>query len=172
MSGGGFSAAQLGRTLGNARDEALDAAAFGKDGDAEARASCEAAMEEESKSPLAIAAEIEEHHRTKRSLKDERADILAIGFQTTHAENQEFASLIVCATAGIFAVSIHYVFFSIWLLAYLLYRRATKQTRIQRAATDDLEGLVGRLRQVEEVDREQRAALKAIAEAWCGGRAG
>lgn len=160
----------MGRVLESARSGALQDA-FGEDGAVEAREACEAMIEEESKGPLAIATELEEHHRTKRLLKAERADILAIGFQTTHSENQEFASLIVCATAGIFAVSIHFSFFSIWLLAYMLYRRSTKQTRVQRAAVDDLEGLVHRLRQVEEADRERRAALKAVAEAWSAGLA-
>ena len=35
---------------------------------------------------------------------------------------QEFASLIVCAVAGLFAVSIHYIFFVVWLAGYMVYR--------------------------------------------------
>lgn len=168
---GGVSSTQLGRTMRIARDDALQQG-FGEQDAGGARARCEAAIEEEAEGPAAMAAEIEDFHRERQSLKKARADILAVGFQTTHSENQEFASLIVCATAGIFAVSIHYVFFSIWFFAYMLYRRSTKQTRVQRAAVDDLQGLVERLRQVDEAEQERRAALKMLATAWADGRPG
>lgn len=168
---GGVSSTQLGRALRGARDDALQAT-FGGEAASEARAGCEELIEEETKNPLSIATELEEFHRERQSLKAEKADLLAVGFQTTTSENQEFASLIVCATAGIFAVSIHFSFFGIWLFAYLLYRRSTKQTRIQRAAVDDLQGLVDRLRQVEEAEQERRVALRALGGAWAAGRAG
>lgn len=166
--GGAVSSVNVGRLLRGAAEEELKA--FGE-AEVEARAECAAQLQQETDAVLAIVSPIEEGHRERQKLKAARADILAVGFQTTGAENQEFASLIVCATAGIFAVSIHWGFFSIWAIAYMLYRRSTKQTRTQRAASDDLQGLVARLREVEEADREHRAALKARAEAWSAGRA-
>ena len=63
---------------------------------------------------------------------------------------QEFASLIVCAVAGLFAVSIHYGFFVVWLAGYLVYRRATRATRRQRSAMEDLESITGRLREAQQ----------------------
>lgn len=177
---GGISAPRLRQALEEAARAELEAA-FGPppsgEGAAPAAAStprgdCERRAAAEIEEAVAIAGAVEEGHRERTKLRATRADILAVGFQTTGAENQEFASLIVCATAGIFAVSIHWGFFSIWLVAYLLYRRSTKQVREQRAAVDDLQGLMERLRQVEEAEEERRAALRTLSEAWSAGRQG
>ena len=72
---------------------------------------------------IPLLAELEDSRREYRQLKIERADHLAVGYQDSVSENQEFASLVVCATAGIFAVSVHYVFFFVMGFAYTMYRR-------------------------------------------------
>eukprot|EP00928_Gymnodinium_smaydae_P043842 TRINITY_DN29300_c0_g1_i1.p2 TRINITY_DN29300_c0_g1~~TRINITY_DN29300_c0_g1_i1.p2 ORF type:complete len:282 (+),score=74.75 TRINITY_DN29300_c0_g1_i1:71-916(+) len=108
--------------------------------------------------------------REQKDLRAKRADLLAVGFQSQSAENQEFAALVVCATAGIFAVSIHYGFFVIWGFAYMVYRKATQQTRIQRASSDDLQGIVERLRELDALEATQRSQLQALAEAWRQGQ--
>eukprot|EP00405_Crypthecodinium_cohnii_P010479 CAMPEP_0206426274 /NCGR_PEP_ID=MMETSP0324_2-20121206/4277_1 /ASSEMBLY_ACC=CAM_ASM_000836 /TAXON_ID=2866 /ORGANISM="Crypthecodinium cohnii, Strain Seligo" /LENGTH=216 /DNA_ID=CAMNT_0053891191 /DNA_START=186 /DNA_END=836 /DNA_ORIENTATION=- len=104
-------------------------------------------------------------------LEKEKADVLAVGFQRTGAENQEFAALVICATAGIFAVSLHAGFFVIWLFAYALYKRSTRQIREQRAASSDLGELVARLHELESSENELRDSLKKVAKAWAEGRA-
>mmetsp|Transcript_127534 Transcript_127534/g.284474 ORF Transcript_127534/g.284474 Transcript_127534/m.284474 type:complete len:239 (-) Transcript_127534:54-770(-) len=166
------SAAQLGASLRQAAEEELGAPL-----------AAEAPAEEQSEAvPLprrlaleaqeaeALVASLEELRRERATLKAERADILAIGFQTTGAENQEFASLVVCATAGIFAVSIHWGFFSIFAVSYAIYRRSTVEVRKQRAAVDDLQEIVDRLREVQTEEAAQLASLQARAAAWAEGR--
>jgi len=123
-----------------------------------------------SQEAITLARDIEEGRRERTRLRADRADILAVGFQTTGAENQEFASLVVCATAGVFAVSIHWGFFSIFAVAYALYRRSTRAIQKQRAAVDSLQDIVDRLKELDRVEAEKQAALQGLAAAWLEGR--
>ncbi|OLQ11170.1 hypothetical protein AK812_SmicGene5023 [Symbiodinium microadriaticum] len=100
----------------------------------------------------------------------QRADCLAVGFQNPNAENQEFASMIVCATAGIFAVSIHYIFFSVFALGYYVYRRSTRATRRQHAALEDLQEITDRLKELEKLETERLSSLRSSIKAWQEGR--
>lgn len=109
------------------------------------------------------------HERTQ--LRQARADNLAVGYQGMSGENQEFGALIVCATAGIFGVSIHYSFFAIFFASYYIYRRATAATREQRAAGDELTAIMARLRELEALDEERVKVLQSIVEAWREDRA-
>ncbi|CAE8722252.1 unnamed protein product, partial [Polarella glacialis] len=119
---------------------------------------------------VTLVSELEAHRRERQTLKVARADCLAVGFQNPNAENQEFAALIVCATAGIFAVSIHFSFFSLFGLGYYVYRRSTRTVRKQHAASDDLGEITERLREVETLSSTHLAIIIARAEAWKEGR--
>lgn len=167
---GGISTTVLGRSIVAAAEVEMDAA-FGEGSEGAARTEVEAAVGREKVETLAIVSELEETLKEVRKLRAEKADILAVGFQTTGSENQEFAALIVCATAGIFAVSLHFSFFAIWAIAYLLYKRATRQIRTQRAASDDLGEIVERLRVHEDIEEQLRSRLRAHAAAWAAGLA-
>jgi len=118
---------------------------------------------------VAVLREIENSHLERSSLKKRRATYLAESFQSSQAENKEFASLVVCATAGIFAVSVHFAFFSIFAVSYAIYRSSTKQVRIQRNSVTLLQEALDELRELERADVERIEALRAKAAAWVSG---
>lgn len=136
------------------------------------RAACVQRVAREIDGPASDLQAAGELGRERNKLQAQRADCLAVGFQSQGAENMEFGSLVVCAIAEIFAVSIHYGFFAIFGLAYMMYRRSTKATRIQRASTDELQGILDRLRELDELEAERWAAVRAYGEAWQAGLPG
>jgi len=109
-------------------------------------------------------------NRAERAkLSNQRSDLLAVGYQNMVGENKEFGALILCAIAGIFAVSLHPIFFSIFGIAYWLYRRSTAQVRKQRAAVEELEGILEQIKELEEKEAQQITGLSIKAKAWsCG----
>jgi len=127
---------------------------------------CHVRVNHEVEQGVAILDGIYELRRERKMLGNERGDLLAVGFQDQAAENREFGALVVCAVAGIFAVSIHYAFFSIFGLSYLLYRNATKAVRRQRAATDDLQQVIDRMKDTEKEEAERWQTMLLLAEAW------
>jgi len=132
---------------------------------------CRAAMDEERQQAMTLLNELQEHRRERTRLKMKRADLLAVGFQSSSQENKEFAALVVCAAAGIFAVSIHWAFFSIWGIAYIIYRRSTEMVRTQRTATDNLQETLDALKALQTEDDKKVAALRARASSWSTGSA-
>lgn len=169
----GSSSISVGSLSASLRDAATKnlQATFGEASGSQDWTSCEAQLEQETQQALVLVSELEGYHKERTRLKEKRADLLAVGFQTTGAENQEFASLVVCASAGIFAVSIHWGFFSIFAVSYALYRRSTVAVRKQRKATDDLQDTVDRLKELVELEAERISSLRAHAEAWAQGNA-
>lgn len=162
----GGDAGRLAVRMRQLAEEACEAEA-----DAKAKAACQERLLGHAEEAIALADALAEGRRERGRLRAERADILAVGFQTTTAENQEFASLVVCATAGIFAVSVHWSFFSVFGVSYALYRRSTKEVRKQRAAVEHLEGVIARLKALDQEEAERLEALRARARAWDAGSA-
>lgn len=115
---------------------------------------------------LAKVAAVSELRQEHKQLRTRRADLLAVGYQDQVGENQEYAALAVCAIAGIFAVSISYVFFIAWGLSYFLYRRATVKLRAKHEATAKLQDTLDRIREVDEEVSQYRADLHTLAMAW------
>jgi len=126
-------------------------------------------MERDAADTVSMLSKVEESQLEQHRLKMKRADLLAVGFQSSGAENQEFASLVMCATAGIFAVSVHYGFFGAFAFSYWLYRGSTKAVRIQRNSAEVLQETIDRMRELEQDNVEHLAALRLRAAAWAGG---
>eukprot|EP00933_Yihiella_yeosuensis_P050523 TRINITY_DN4832_c0_g1_i1.p1 TRINITY_DN4832_c0_g1~~TRINITY_DN4832_c0_g1_i1.p1 ORF type:complete len:234 (-),score=52.52 TRINITY_DN4832_c0_g1_i1:197-898(-) len=163
---------KLGQTLQTVAEEEVEAS-FGvsnKDASTEARIACAASLAKEGEEVSKLLTDLEAARIEKKILVKARADALAIGFQNPQAENQEFASLIVCATAGIFAVSIHYVFFGLFAVGYYVYRKSTRAVREQRQSAQDLSEILAELRKVEDQEKELVLVLNTRAEVWREGR--
>ncbi|CAK9071286.1 unnamed protein product [Durusdinium trenchii] len=160
LEGPGTGSVRLGETLRSIACE--EVADLSEDVSKEAAAQCE----QEASEVLQALADLEEHRKERRRLQANRADILAMGFQNINEENQEFASLIVCATAGIFAVSIHYAFFVLWFAGYLIYRRSTRSVRRQHTALENLEDITDRLKELDALESKRLEDLQARLQAW------
>jgi len=131
---------------------------------------CAKEVEQEAEYAVADVITLEELRAERPQLLRQRADLLQVSFQSQTAENQEFGALVICATAGIFAVSLHYGFFSVFIVAYWLYRRATADMRRQQYACDDLADVLARLKEINVLEAEALAAICRRASAWRDGR--
>lgn len=131
---------------------------------------CAKEVEQEAEHAVADVTALEELRAERPKLRASRADLLQVSFQSQAAENQEFGALVICATAGIFAVSLHYGFFSIFIVAYWLYRRATQDMRRQQLAVDDLADVIARMKEINGLEAEALAIIRGRASAWRDGR--
>eukprot|EP00929_Paragymnodinium_shiwhaense_P076893 TRINITY_DN39584_c0_g1_i1.p1 TRINITY_DN39584_c0_g1~~TRINITY_DN39584_c0_g1_i1.p1 ORF type:complete len:247 (-),score=57.79 TRINITY_DN39584_c0_g1_i1:93-833(-) len=169
------STAHLDAVLRDAVDAEVAATESAADGKAVESGEADAALStrlcDEARETVKAFAEIDDMRQERKYLKSRRADLLAVGFQTHSSENAEFGSLVVCAAAGIFAVSLHYAFFSLFGVAYLVYRKATSQRRMQREATDELDHIVDRLYELDELEAAKWVSFQARADAWQVGQA-
>ena len=157
---------QLGEKLRTIASEEVTTA-LGETSSSQASVHCE----QEATEVLDMLSVLEEFRKEKRQLQARRADLLAIGFQNSNEENQEFTSLIVCAVGGLFAVSIHYVFFVLWLAGYMVYRRSTRSVRQHYAAMDTLQDVTDRLKELEALESKRVAEMRSRLEAWRKGEA-
>jgi len=168
---GGTSAIVLGEALQKAAEEEVRLA-FGDGSDGcEERAECSRQLVREAEEAVAMATGLAETRRELADLRRARADKLAVGFQTAGKENQEYCALVVAAAAGIFGVSVHYGFLSIFAVAFLIYRRATSVVRKQRAAMDELQDILDRIPDLEQAEAQRLEVLRARAALWSGGAA-
>eukprot|EP00812_Abedinium_dasypus_P006416 NODE_1810_length_1058_cov_288.389831.p1 GENE.NODE_1810_length_1058_cov_288.389831~~NODE_1810_length_1058_cov_288.389831.p1 ORF type:complete len:277 (-),score=67.29 NODE_1810_length_1058_cov_288.389831:212-934(-) len=156
---------ELSSTFGSAAEHSDD----GERSVEASRRECKAQMTRDVEGMERHAEELGELRRERRHLEEMRADLLAVGFQSSSTENLEFGALVICAAAGIFAVTIHYNFFAIFAVSFLLYRKSTASVRKQHAALDDLDGLIERLREVKDLEQKAIAALRRRAEEWSEG---